>query len=297
MMRRICLLTLFLGVLVGTTSASATPGVKCGDTLTSDTTLETDLIGCPGDGLRVVGDVTLDLNGHTISGSGTGVGVWLGYGSSPGVMAVRGGTVRGFGTGIKYVGGCCPRSKATILGVNIRDNVGNGLLTASDSPNLVLRDSSVVGNGGVGVVLYAYSPLSELTRNRIAHNSGNGIELEYSSGASIINANQIIANGGDGIYTFDASSTTTHNFVYGNGGTGINFYENEGLTYGSSYFLASNQADHNGALGISACIRDANIPTEHFCLPGMRDGGGNTASGNGDPRQCVNIVCAPSRRS
>jgi hypothetical protein len=43
--------------------------VKCGDVITRDTKLRNDLVGCPGSGL-VIGadDVTLDLNGHTISG-------------------------------------------------------------------------------------------------------------------------------------------------------------------------------------------------------------------------------------
>ena len=45
--------------------------VECGDTITADTTLDSDLTGCPNNGI-VIGadDITLDLNGHTISGDG-----------------------------------------------------------------------------------------------------------------------------------------------------------------------------------------------------------------------------------
>jgi hypothetical protein len=44
--------------------------VQCGDVITQDTTLDSDLIDCPGDGLVIGADnVTLDLNGHTIDGS------------------------------------------------------------------------------------------------------------------------------------------------------------------------------------------------------------------------------------
>ena len=44
--------------------------VHCGDVITQDTTLDSDLIDCPGDGLVIGADnVTLDLNGHTIEGS------------------------------------------------------------------------------------------------------------------------------------------------------------------------------------------------------------------------------------
>ena len=38
--------------------------VQCGDVITQDTTLDSDLIDCPGDGLVIVADnITLDLNG------------------------------------------------------------------------------------------------------------------------------------------------------------------------------------------------------------------------------------------
>src|SRR5215212_8344473 len=45
--------------------------VHCGDVITQDTTLYSDLLDCPGDGLVVAAShVTLDLNGHVIDGDG-----------------------------------------------------------------------------------------------------------------------------------------------------------------------------------------------------------------------------------
>ena len=46
--------------------------VGCGDTITADTTLDSDLVDCPNHGI-VIGadDITLDLNGHRIDGDGT----------------------------------------------------------------------------------------------------------------------------------------------------------------------------------------------------------------------------------
>src|SRR5829696_9600328 len=46
--------------------------VSCGDTITADTTLDSDLVNCPNHGI-VIGadDVTLDLNGHLVDGDGT----------------------------------------------------------------------------------------------------------------------------------------------------------------------------------------------------------------------------------
>ncbi len=42
--------------------------------------------------------------------------------------------------------------------------------------------------------------------------------------------------------------------------------------------IARNKANNNADLGIEA-------------VPGVTDGGGNKASGNGNPAQCVNVQC------
>jgi hypothetical protein len=45
--------------------------VGCGDTITTDTTLDSDLVNCPNNGIVIGADnITLDLNGHTIAGDG-----------------------------------------------------------------------------------------------------------------------------------------------------------------------------------------------------------------------------------
>ena len=47
--------------------------VECGDEITADTTLDSDLVNCPNNGI-VIGadDITLDLAGHRIDGDGDG---------------------------------------------------------------------------------------------------------------------------------------------------------------------------------------------------------------------------------
>jgi hypothetical protein len=45
---------------------------KCGDTITTDTTLHKNLVDCPNNGIVIGADkITLDLNGHLIDGDGT----------------------------------------------------------------------------------------------------------------------------------------------------------------------------------------------------------------------------------
>ena len=51
---------------------AASPQPRCGDTITTDTTLHHDLVNCPNNGILIGADgITLNLNGHTIDGDGT----------------------------------------------------------------------------------------------------------------------------------------------------------------------------------------------------------------------------------
>ena len=61
-----------LGLLVAVSGADAAtaPAVTCGATLTTSATLSTDLVDCPGTALVIGADgITVDLGGHTISGT------------------------------------------------------------------------------------------------------------------------------------------------------------------------------------------------------------------------------------
>src|SRR5262245_25663247 len=106
-------LTILSCLVLGAGSASASH-VSCGDTITTDTTLDSDLVDCPNNGI-VIGadDITLDLNGHTIDGDGT-----LATGCDPqtefcdtGVandshdgVTVRHGSLREFDSGVSLFG-------------------------------------------------------------------------------------------------------------------------------------------------------------------------------------------------
>jgi hypothetical protein len=87
--------SLLLALSAGQALAST---VHCGDVITQDTTLTSDLSGCSGAAaLGVIGDVTLDLNGHTISGDAA-TGILAGRADVQ--LTIRDGTVSGFGTGV-----------------------------------------------------------------------------------------------------------------------------------------------------------------------------------------------------
>jgi hypothetical protein len=61
-----------VGAFVFAVGPASANHVSCGDTIVADTTLDSDLVNCPNNGV-VVGaeDITLDLNGHRIDGDGT----------------------------------------------------------------------------------------------------------------------------------------------------------------------------------------------------------------------------------
>ena len=58
-------------VVLGLTASQAlAQNVQCGDVITQDVTLDSDVLGCAGTALTVTGgDVTLDLNGHVVDGN------------------------------------------------------------------------------------------------------------------------------------------------------------------------------------------------------------------------------------
>src|SRR5687768_8814936 len=77
---------LVLAASVLLTPAAAANHVACGDAITSDTTLDSDLVDCPANGLTIQGSgVTLDFAGHSIDGTGTGN---IGVVTAPGVSNV-----------------------------------------------------------------------------------------------------------------------------------------------------------------------------------------------------------------
>jgi hypothetical protein len=88
-----------LALLLIPASAQAQP--SCGDTITQDTTLTADLTDCSGfAALTVMGDVTLDLNGHAITGNAQ-VGVNAGHGR----ITLKDGSVSGFLIGVEIARG------------------------------------------------------------------------------------------------------------------------------------------------------------------------------------------------
>jgi len=173
-------------LVAGSGPAFASP-ISCGDTITTDTTLEADLIDCPSNGV-VIGadDITLDLNGHVIDGDGTefadcGKREFCDVGildiDHDGVT-LRDGSTRGFSYGV-FVGSA---HGSRLLSISAKRNIFFGVVIGRSSRALV-RNCSLSNNvppEGDGLGLFAADHV-RVRRNSIRRNAGPGIHVSDSN--------------------------------------------------------------------------------------------------------------------
>ena len=280
-------LAAFSVVLVAAPSGSGDASLACGDVITADVTLTADLTNCRGDGI-VIGadDITLDLNGHVVSGTGGGSGV-----HSPGLysgLTVINGTIRRFSTGIElwcYSG--CPSFDSNVLqSLHVTDN-GRGILATSfqGGPATFVTDSVIRNNTG-DAIEYAYAVTGDITNNTVFSNGGVGIYRYFDSDGAISRNN--IHDNGSGIELWYSPGHVVDNTVRDNNGIGIFTFDNVAAAF-PYYYIASNTAAGNGGYGIAATGLAGDGD------PSVEDGGGNAAKNNATTPQCLNIVCALHR--
>jgi len=184
-------------VLPTTAGATRPPDVGCGQTITTDVRLRTDLT-CLGDGLIVTADgVTVDLAGHSITsadGTGACIRVAVVDASSQPVCAagveVRRGTVSGFAAGISADG--CWDDPVRVSGMTLTGNVWG-----VEKPGIGLVEidrSTIVGPNGIGRP-YLGGPLAIgaeiVTRSSIQVTDPTGYTVLGSSAGSTIDASHL----------------------------------------------------------------------------------------------------------
>jgi parallel beta-helix repeat protein len=268
------------GVLAAAVPTSAggarAAAVACGDTVSESVVLTADL-ECMGPGLRIASQgISVDLNGHTISGSGVGTGIAVRSASAS--VTVKNGTIRGFGAGVDVIGNG--------VGSPVTDVSLQHLLLTSNvigvSTNFVgvfrIEDSVIRHNAFDGIALLETDNVW-VRRNKVMDNGGAGIEAIYSVDRALYENNRVNRNAGDGILVQRSTSTIIGNTANANGGDGIRVIEGDpGLFF--RYLVSHNRADRNANYGIAQ-------------MAGMPDPKSNTANHNGNPEQCLNITCTP----
>jgi parallel beta-helix repeat protein len=161
-------------------------------------------------------------------------------------------------------------------GSRLVENVANrnlfGILVASASfstgGNLV-ENNKANGNDNDGITIEGNNNL--LAGNRALANGANGFHL-FPGGGNRLLLNLALENERDGFLVERfTGAALERNRAIENGDDGIKV-DTAGTT------VTQNRADRNVDFGIEAVL-------------GVIDGGGNLAHGNGNPLQCLNVVC------
>lgn len=182
-------LTVVVAVVAGASMAQ-TGGLSCGDTITTDTTLDSDLTGCRSNGLLIGADnITLDLNGHTISGDGKlvrrcrrrqicDVGVANVANDARSGVTVRNGSVRGFAVGV----GVGMARESRVLNISSSENTFFGFVVFR-SAQILVRGSSGSRNiapEGDGMGLFESHDV-RIVDSSFRRNPGPGIHVQAST--------------------------------------------------------------------------------------------------------------------
>jgi large repetitive protein len=140
--------------------------------------------------------------------------------------------------------------------VRVEDNVLHNGMLLSGCQNAQVEGNIVPSSGLYGIVLQGGSG-SSIKHNIVSETPESGIFVGGGSLQTVVKGNLVTRGGSRGFRDND---------------DGIHV-EDPGTT------IADNRANDNADYGIQA-------------VPGVIDGGGNTAVGNGNPLQCLNVVCS-----
>jgi parallel beta-helix repeat protein len=193
---------------------------SCGQVITADTVLTSDLECSNGDGLVVAAsDITIDLNGYSITSGEEADGSEdpaTDYDGDTGIMvanadnvAIHGlGEIAGFSRGVTFLGS----SGGEVTDVQFSDN-GVGVV-ASNSEGIEISRNTLTNNG-IGAILDATNR-AIVAFNQFVANLEEGIVLEGSSD-NVIAANNLFGNGFDGIYLDEMSerNNVDYNTAFG----------------------------------------------------------------------------------
>ena len=195
--KRLSTLIVVAGVALGL--AACQPSGDCGRVLTGDTTLQADVLNCPGDGLVVGADgIVVRLNGHTVDGTEAAGSAGIRLAGHDDVVVQGPGRITQFADGVFVANGLRNRirdltSTDNGFGIHLvdadanrvvrndaRDNLGSGanpplgvrragILLESSDGNLVEGNQLFQDAGGPGVALVGSS--SNRVLDNVARNS------------------------------------------------------------------------------------------------------------------------------
>ena len=244
MRTRLALAVAVLAVLAAPSTSAATTNLACGDVVTTDVVLTANLSGCP-TGLIVGADnITIDLNGRTITGQGTLSGAGI-EAFDRTAITIKNGRIRGFATGVWLVN----TASSTVENLIVK-NTDTGIIVGSGSDGLG-HSNQVLGNkvadSRLGILMGG--PNTLVRANELADLSGIGV---WCRDSGRIEANRV-RRATNGIELFFCVADVTDNDVAENSGAGIMRIRSGGLVLNGG----TGRSDGPPAAGMTgSSIRD-----------------------------------------
>jgi len=274
----VALVAVLAVTFLSSAAASAAPALACGSTLTRDTTLTRDLRCRHGDGLTLVGDVTLNLGGHRLIGPGATepfpggrIGVRL---SLTGTSTIVNGTIAAWPIGIdsnddersatarirdirllgNSIGLHIVRSEASLVRVLVRGNAWGA--EGGFSSSFTVRDSTF-RNNGTGMTL---ATMGHLNISRSTFSGHRNVAIGCTEVFCEITGNRITGNGTGVSHWYSGPKVADNYFAdntvaYSAGYNGFNDAEPYGDAVHDNRFVRNDVAVEIEALA-SAVFRD-----------------------------------------
>jgi parallel beta-helix repeat protein len=217
---------------------------SCGQMVTEDVILTSDLECGPGNGLVVTTDnVAIDLNGYKISSAGETDSTDLptGYDSSSGILVTDAdnvvisglGGIDGFDAGVRFIGS----SGGKVTDVAFTNNNAGVVMSGADNTE-ISRDTMT--NNKFGIVSGS-SNEGTMAFNSLVANDRQGIVL-IGSDDNVIAANSLYGNGNNGIYVDIMSNGNTIDFntAYGHETADINNADGQPISVNGNIYGEHN---------------------------------------------------------
>lgn len=167
---------------------------NCGAVVVKSTTLRANLTNCPGDGLVIGADnLTLDLGGHTIDGTGAAGFVGVRLTARHGVIVTRG-RITEFGNGVGLGSGS---NGNRLDSLTVTASNGSGIAVYESNDNVVSHVNSS-GNGTSGIRALA-ADRNRFVDSTFAGNPVAGIEVVEGSNHNRLTGNVVTGSGEVGI--------------------------------------------------------------------------------------------------
>ena len=221
-------------MLAGASALGApTTPISCGMIVTSSIKAGNDLNNCAGNGLLAgANGITIDLNRHTIDGSGAGDGVTTNGHTG---VNVTNGFVQEFSNAVHVDGGSANAKVSQVTA----DSNGTGFRVENDGAKI--QFSYADASGGVGFDIEAMKV--KLTSVGARSNAGNGIFIDGDS--NTVGSSTLAFNGGNGIDATGNSQVFTNNHIDSTTG-------NDGivLSNGKSSKITGNWINNSAGNGV-----------------------------------------------